>query len=172
MSAFTLPRMKARVCLALAEETEAAHQQLYELLPRFPAPALATGNVETEDNVRGIVCHTTFAIFSYACWLARVRGRLDPAVEQEEKAAFLAHVRAQTDARGFEVASRQASARYYAVLATIDAAELDAEYKSNWGATLSIELMLEHAFAHLVRHRRQLEIHLGVRPLGAVAPAE
>jgi uncharacterized damage-inducible protein DinB len=161
--------MKCRACLALADETEIAREQLYALLPKFSPQALVTGNVETEDNVRGILCHTTFAIFSYACWLARVRGQLDPAVEKQEKAAFLAHVRSQTDAAGFDAASRQASGRYYAVLATIELSELDTEYKSNWGVTLSIELMLEHAFAHLIRHRRQLEVHLGVRPPGTIA---
>lgn len=164
-----LPAMKCRAALALAEETEAARVQLYALLPRFPGAALATGNVETEDNVRGILCHVTFAIFSYGCWLLRVRGRLDPQIEKSEKAAFLAHVRAQTDAAEFDAASRQASERYYAALATVESAELDVEYKSNWGVTLSIELMMEHAFAHLIRHRRQLEVHLGIRPLGTIA---
>lgn len=169
MSRFPIPVMKTRACLALAEETESIREGLYALVSRFPPEALATGNVETEDNVRGIVCHFTATSFSYACWIARVLGRLDPDIEKAEKAAFLAHVRAQTDASGFAAASLRASERYYAVMATLTSEDLEREFTSNWGRTYEIEAMLEHALVHLVRHRRQLEIHLGVRPAGTIA---
>jgi uncharacterized damage-inducible protein DinB len=167
MDSIAIPTMSSRACRAIAEESEAERGRLYDLLGRFRPEALATGNVETEDNVRGILCHVTFAILSYACWLARVRGRLEPEVEKREKAAFLEHVRSQSDAAGFAEASRRASERLYAVMAEIAESELDGEHRSNWGITYSIEAMLEHALVHLMRHRRQLEIHLGLRPGGA-----
>ena len=164
-----LPMMKTRACLALAEETETARRSLYALLTRFPAEALATGDVETEDNVRGIVCHTTFAIFSYSCWIRRVLGRMDPSIEKSEKAAFLARVRAITSATAFEEASRTASAHYYETLADVGGDELDREFPANWGSTMGVETMMEHALVHLIRHRRQLEILLGDRPRGDVS---
>lgn len=164
VTAVPIPRMKTRACLALAEETEAARVALYSLLGAFPPEAFTTGDVETEDNVRGVLCHVTFALRSHACWVARVLGRLDPEEESREKAAFLAHVRAQADAAGFEEASRQAAGRHYAVVATVTEEDLAREFRSNWGVTFAVEAMLEHAVVHLLRHKRQLEIHLGRRP--------
>jgi uncharacterized damage-inducible protein DinB len=159
-----LPLMKSRACLALAEETETARRSLYALLPRFPREALTDGNTETEDNPRGILCHVTFATFSYGCWIRRVRGHLDPGVEKEEKAAFLARVRSLTRAAEFEEASDWASTYYYETLARVEPDELEREFQANWGSTMGVELMMEHALVHLLRHRRQLEILLGDRP--------
>lgn|SRR5512140_2209996 len=163
-----IPLMKMRACLALAEETEAAREDLYSLLPRFPEEALRTGNVETEDNPRGILTHVTSSFFSYACWIDRVLGRLDPGAEKAEKSAFLQEVRGTTTATGFEALSRFAAERYYRALAEITGPEFDMEFKTNWGGTMSIESMLEHALVHLMRHRRQLQVHLGLRPPGEV----
>lgn len=163
MQPLVLPPMRARAGVVLAEEHESARVALYSLLPRFSKEALASGNVDTEDNVRGILCHVTFAIFSYACWLSRVLGRLDPAAEKAEKAAFLARVHAFASAEEFEEGSRHAAARYYAAVAEIAPDDFDKDFKTNWGPMISIEAMLEHALVHLVRHRRQLEIHLGLR---------
>jgi uncharacterized damage-inducible protein DinB len=159
-----LPSMRTRAALALAEENETARRDLYALLNRFPASTIATGNVETEDNVRGILCHVTFSIYSYSCWMRRVRGLLDPAVEKNDKASFLDRVRSLTRGEEFDEASRWASAHYYETLADVKKDELEQEHKSNWGETLSIELMMEHALVHLLRHRRQLQIFLGDRP--------
>jgi len=163
-----LPLMRSRAALALAEETETARRDLYALAPRFPADLLATGNAEVEDNVRGILCHVTFAAYSYSCWMRRVRDLLDPAVEKEEKARFLERVRSLTHADTFEEASRWASTHYYETLAGVGKHELELEAKSNWGETLSVELMMEHALVHLLRHRRQLQILLGDRPQAPV----
>ena len=158
-----LPIMRTRAALALAEENETARHDLYALLTRFPVSTLATGNVETEDNVRGILCHVTSSMYSYSCWIRRVRGLLDPAVEQNDKRAFLDRVRSLTSGEEFEEASRWASEHYYETLADVKKDELEQEHKSNWGETLSIELMMEHALVHLLRHRRQLQIFLGDR---------
>ena len=166
-----LPVMRSRAVLALAEETETARQALYALVPRLPAEALATGNVETEDNVRGIMCHVTFASYSYSCWMRRVRGLLDPAVEKQQKADFLARVRELKQGSEFEEASRWAAAHYYETLAGVGNEELEKEWKSNWGETISTELMMEHALVHLIRHRRQLQIMLGDRPQRPVRDA-
>jgi uncharacterized damage-inducible protein DinB len=163
-----LPRMKSRACLALAEETETERQKLYGLLSRFPDDVFRTGDVKTEDNVRGISCHMTFAIMSYACWLQRVLGRLDLAVEKDQKTAFLARVESLTSADEFEEASRWASEHYYTALSEITDPDHNLEFKANWGSTMAIESMLEHALVHLMRHRRQLEIHLGLRPRGEI----
>jgi len=171
MPRMTIPLMNNYACLALAEETEAARVQLYDLVPRFSKEALTTGDVEKEDNVRGILCHVTGAAFSYACWIARVLGRLDPEQEKKDKAAFLARVRAITDGPGFEEASRSAAERYYSVLSTVTAKELEAVHSTNWGTPMEVECMLEHALVHLLRHRRQLEIHLGIRERGKIAEA-
>jgi uncharacterized damage-inducible protein DinB len=165
----TLPLMRNRACLALAEENETARIAFNDLLPRFPAEAFTTGDVEKEDNVRGILCHVNCASFSYACWIARVLGRLDPAREKEEKAAFFAEVKSLTSASGFEDASRRAAERYYAVLATVTEDELGTAHTTNWGKPMEVESMLEHALVHLMRHRRQLEIHLGLRDPGTIA---
>jgi uncharacterized damage-inducible protein DinB len=165
-----LPVMKCRACLALAEETEAARQELYALLTRFPAEAFKTGNVKTEDNVRGIMCHVTFAIFSYSCWMRRVLGRLDLAVEKEMKAEFLARVESLTTPAELEEASAWASSHFYGALSETVDSELNMEFKSNWGDTLSIEMMMEHALVHLIRHRRQLQVYLGDREQRPVRP--
>ena len=156
--------MRTRAALALAEENETARRDLYALLPRFPASVFATGNVETEDNVRGILCHVTFSAYSYSCWMRRVRGLLDPEIEKKDKAAFLDRVRSLTRGEDFEEASRWAWEHYYETLSEVKKDELEVEYKSNWGETISIELMMEHALVHLIRHRRQLQIFLGDRP--------
>lgn len=42
------------------------------------------------------------------------------------------------------------------------------EFTTNWGETMAVETMMEHALVHLMRHRRQLEIHLGLRPRGVL----
>jgi predicted enzyme related to lactoylglutathione lyase/uncharacterized damage-inducible protein DinB len=165
-----VPPMRASAARALCEENEAARLELYALLPRFPAEAFTTGNVETEDNVRGILCHTTACILSYACWIQRMLGRLDPEREKAEKADFLARVYSLTTPAEFEAASRQATTRYYAVAAELTGPDLEREFQSNWRETLTIELMMEHALVHLLRHRRQLEIHLGLRAPSALVP--
>ncbi len=163
MQTIDMPPMRTRASVVLAEEHESARLALYVLLTRFPKETFTTGDVDTEDNVRGILCHVTFAIFSYATWISRVLGRLDPAVEKEEKAAFLGRVQSFTRAEEFEEGSRLAAARYYASLAEIAPDDFDRDFKTNWGPMISIEAMLEHALVHLIRHRRQLEIHLGMR---------
>src|SRR5262245_6629261 len=159
-----LPLMRTRAALALAEENETARRDLYALLPRFPGASFATGNVETEDNVRGILCHVTFSIYSYSCWMRRVRGLLDPEQEKKDKQDLLERVRSFTRGEEFDEASRWATAHYNETLAGVRKDELEQEYKSNWGETISIELMMEHALVHLLRHRRQLQILLGDRP--------
>jgi uncharacterized damage-inducible protein DinB len=164
-----LPRMRTGAALALAEETETARLELYSLLPRFPADAFTAGDVETVDNVRGILYHVTGASFSYGCWMRRVLGRLDPEVEKKEKEAFLARVRAQSDAAGFQEASQWAIERYYAALAEVTEPELAKVFPSNWGAPYEIESMMEHALVHFMRHRRQLEIFLGLRQRAELA---
>jgi uncharacterized damage-inducible protein DinB len=155
--------MRARASVVLAEEHESARLALVALLSRFPNEAFTTGKVDTVDNVRGIICHVSSANFNYACWISRVLGRLDPAVEQQEKEAFRTRVRSFTSAEEHEEGSGIAAARYYAALAEIAPDDLDRDFKTNWGPMLSIEAMLEHAFAHLIRHRRQLEVLLGMR---------
>jgi uncharacterized damage-inducible protein DinB len=163
-----IPLMKSRACLALAEETETARRSLFALLPRVPEGVFLAGNPETEDNPRGILCHVTFASFSYSCWIRRVLGHLDPGLEKEEKAAFLTRVRSLPRAADFEEASAWASTHYYETLAGVENDELEREFQSNWGATMAVELMMEHALVHLLRHRRQIEILLGDRPQPSV----
>ena len=163
MQPIALPPMRARASVVLAEEHESARLALCALLSRFPKEAFTTGNVDTLDDVRGVMCHVTSVNFSYACWIARVLGRLDPAVEKREKAEFLARVRSFTSAEEHEEGSRVAATRYYAALAEIAPEDFDRDFKTNWGPMISIEAMLEHAFAHLIRHRRQLEVFLGMR---------
>lgn len=155
--------MRARASVVLAEEHESARLALCALLSRFPSEAFATGKADTVDNVRGIISHVTSANFNYACWIARVLGRLDLAVEQQEKDAFRARVRSFTSVAEHEEASRIAATRYYAALAEIAPDDFDRDFKSNWGPMFSIEGMLEHALVHLIRHRRQLEVLLGIR---------
>ena len=163
MQPVVMPPMRARASVVLSEEHESARLALCALLPRFPGEAFATGNVDIEDNVRGIMRHVTNSNFSYACWISRVLGRLDPEVEKQEKAAFLSQIRLLTSAEAFEEGSRVAATRYYAALAEIAPDDFDRDFKSNWGPMFSIEGMLEHALAHLIRHRRQLEVLLGIR---------
>lgn len=158
-----IPPMRARACVVLAEEHESARLSLCALLSRFPKEAFATGKADTEDNVRGIMCHVVSANFNYACWISRVLERLDPDVEKQEKEAFRARVRSFTTAEALEEASRIAATRYYAALAEIAPDDFDRDFKSNWGPMFSIEGMLEHALVHLIRHRRQLEVQLGMR---------
>ena len=163
MQPVVIPPMRARASVVLAEEHESARLAFCALFPRFPIEAFTTGQVDAVDNVRGIVYHVVTVNFSYACWISRVLGRLDFEVEKQEKAAFQARVRSFTSVEAFEEGSRIAAARYYAALAEVAADDLDRDFKTNWGPMISIEAMLEHAFAHLIRHRRQLEVLLGTR---------
>ena len=163
MQPVVLPLMRARASVVLAEEHESARLAFCALFPRFPSDAFTTGKVDTVDNVRGIICHVTSANFNYACWIFRVLGRLDAAIEQQENEAFRARVRSFTSVEEHEEGSRAAATRYYAALAEIVPDDLDRDFKTNWGPMISIEAMLEHAFAHLIRHRRQLEVLLGMR---------
>lgn len=163
-----LPLMTNRAALALAEEHEAERQRLYALLPRFAPEAFTTGNVETEDNIRGILCHVTFATFSYGCWIRRVNGRLEIDVEKARKAEFLARVRGCDSAAAITSASEWGAEHYYAALAEVTGDEMGREFTTNWGETMAVETMMEHALVHLMRHRRQLEIHLGLRPRGVL----
>jgi hypothetical protein len=78
---------------------------------------------------------------------------LDPEVEKQDKAAFLERVRSLVRASEFEEASRWASAHYYETLAGVQKQEMELEFKSNWGETLSIELMMEHVTGERVRPR-------------------
>jgi uncharacterized damage-inducible protein DinB len=164
-----IPLMKNRACLALAEETETARQALYKLVPRFPRETLAAGDPKKEDNVRGILCHVVLAGHSYGCWIRRVLGRLDPDQEKADKKAFRDRVFAITTAEGFDETSRWAIESYYAAMAECSEEDLNREFKTNWGDTLGVEMMMEHALVHLLRHRRQLEIFLGDRERGKTA---
>lgn len=166
-----LPVMNSRPALALAEEHESERRRLYDLLPRFAPDAFEIGNVETEDNLKGILNHVTFAIFSYSAWIRRVLGRLDPAREKEQKAEFLSRVRQITTAPGFVEAADWAARHYCETLAEVTPDELGREFRTNWGETMTVEAMMEHALVHQMRHRRQLEIMLGLRPRGQVRAA-
>ena len=163
-----LPLMTTRAALALAEEHEAERQRLYALLPRFAPGLFTTGDVTTEDNLRGILCHVTFATYSYGRWIHRVNGRLELDVEKAQKAEFLARVQACDSAAAFAEASAWGAGHYYAALADVTAEEMGREFTTNWGETMAVETMMEHALVHLMRHRRQLEILLGDRPRGVL----
>ena len=66
-------------------------------------------------------------------------------------------------AHEFRAAGEEATAAYYRALASVSSDELEMEFKTNWGQTLSVDAMMEHALCHLLRHRRQLQIFLGDR---------
>jgi len=164
-----LPLMKNRACLALAEEMETARAAFYRLLDRFPPEVLAEGNPETEDNVRGIVCHVNRAAFSYGCWIDRVLGRLDTGTEAERKDGFWTRVLSARTAAELRESGEEGAANLYAAMSGVSEDELGREFRTNWGETMAVETMMEHALVHYMRHRRQLEIHLGDRPRGETA---
>lgn len=95
--------------------------------------------------------HPLRACRGYLTWTLEVTGRPDPKVPDPPEPADIA----KQGAAYLKVLER-AWAKHMAWMPgrTLDSFTV---YKSRWGAPMTIEAMLEHAVAHPMRHRFQLE---------------
>ena len=100
-------------------------------------------------SLEALLHHVLRASRGYMTWMCERLGLPDPGIDP---------------APGPEVVAAEADTylehlleRWRPPLQDVEPASLDAEYTTRWGATLSIDAMLEHAVLHPVRHRFQLE---------------
>jgi hypothetical protein len=95
--------------------------------------------------------HPLRACRGYLTWLCEVLHRPDPKVPDPPDADKVA-----SDGAAYLELLRKAWEKHLAWMPnrTLDSLEV---YKSRWGAPMTVEAMLEHAVAHPMRHRFQLE---------------
>ncbi len=139
----------ARALVALHERELRAFVPVWR---RFSATGLSLPATDDEDYLSNehLLLHVLRAAGRYLTWMCRQLGLPDPEVaaapdvsEVAERAdEFMEHV----------------LERWRGALEAVPAARFeDKAYVSNWGAPMTIESMLEHAFTHPARHTFQLE---------------
>ena len=109
------------------------------------------------ENFDVLMFHGLRACRGYLTWLCEVLNRPDPRVPpppDAEKVATQGAAYLKTLAKAWEKHMAWASTR------TLDSPRV---YTSRWGAPMTVEAMLEHAVAHPMRHRFQLEELLAKR---------
>ena len=142
-------RSRAARALVLLHERE-----LRQFLPVWRRAVAASIRLPATDDpdyasLETLLHHVLRASRGYMTWMCDRLGLPDPGIEP---------------APGPEVVAREADrylehllGRWRISLQDVEAARLDEEHTARWGATLSIDSMLEHAVLHPVRHRFQLE---------------
>ncbi|HZW99907.1 MAG TPA: VOC family protein [Trueperaceae bacterium] len=139
----------ARVLIALHEKELRAFLPVWR---RFDASGIQLPRTDDEDYVSNghLLVHVLRASGRYLTWACRQLGLPDPEIAEtpappdaaEHAEEFLEHV----------------LSRWRGALAEVPAERFeDKAYVSNWGAPMTIESMLEHAFTHPARHTFQLE---------------
>ena len=142
-------RSRATRALVLLHERE-----LRPFLPVWHRAAAVRIRLPATDDpdyasLETLLHHVLRASRGYMTWMCERLALPDPGIEP---------------APGPEVVAREADAylehlleRWRTPLQDVEPARLDEEHATRWGATLSIDAMLEHAVLHPVRHRFQLE---------------
>lgn len=142
-------RSRATRALVLLHERE-----LRQLLPVWQRAVAARIRLPATDDpdyasLETLLHHVLRASRGYMTWMCDRLGLPDPGIEP---------------APGPEEVAREVDRyvehlleRWRATLQDLEPARLDEEHTSRWGATLSIDSMLEHAVLHPMRHRFQLE---------------
>jgi hypothetical protein len=142
-------RSRAARALVLLHERE-----LRQFLPVWHRAAAAGTRLPATDDpeyasLETLLHHVLRASRGYMTWTCERLGLPDPGIEPVP---------------GPEVVAREADRylehlleRWRIPLQELEPVRLDEEHATRWGATLSIDSMLEHAVLHPVRHRFHLE---------------
>lgn len=139
---------------ALIDETELATHQLLALVEglddaAFDAPRTDTGELR---SVRAVVEHVLYAAFLYAGLQRRAFGMDElPWTESSAKVVPRATLCAELQAlpgRAWELLADKAN--------WTDDDLCACRMTASWGQTFDLEQLLEHALAHVLRHRRQV----------------
>ena len=144
---------RSRAVLSLVELHEGEMRSFLVLWDRFVASGLplpeAHGD-ESYENKERLLGHVLMAARGYLIrigeWIGRPVSDVDASKDPYE-------VVGRATAFADEVL-----AGYRRHLATITTEELEPQlHKTRWGDLMSVEMLLEHAVVHPMRHRRQLE---------------
>jgi uncharacterized damage-inducible protein DinB len=151
MPAEQLAHYRSRAARALVLLHERELRQLVPVWHRAAAAGIRLPATDDPDyaSLETLLHHVLRASRGYMTWMCERLGLPDPGIEP---------------APGPEVVAREADRylehlleRWWSPLQDVEPARLDEEHTTRWGATLSIDSMLEHAVLHPVRHRFQLE---------------
>ena len=124
------------------------------LLPVWRRAKAAQIRLPTTDDpsyasLDALLHHALRAARGYMTWLCEKLGLPDPGIDPVPEPAEVEREAARYVEHLLE--------RWRLPLADVEEARLDAVHKSRWGTDMSLESMLEHAVAHPLRHRFQLE---------------
>ncbi len=146
--AFKSRGVRALVILQMAEMNElfAVWKKAKQLKIKLPA---------TKDpaytDLDALMRHPLRACRGYLTWLCEVLGRPDPGIPDPPEPANVAK-KGAAYLRTLELAWHKHMA--WMPGEVLDSFDL---YKSRWGAPMNVEAMFEHALAHPMRHRFQLQ---------------
>lgn len=143
---------KSRAVQSLVDLHERELRAFLETWKRFAAAGLpmpeAYGDDDYEDRER-LAGHVFMAARGYLTrigeWVGRPVEDVDASTDKRE---------IMTRAGEFSEGVLAAWRRH---LPAITPEELEPDHKTRWGATMSVETLLEHAVVHPMRHRIQLE---------------
>jgi hypothetical protein len=129
-------------------------QALRGLLPvwqRAKAARVPLPSTKDPDyaSLESLLHHALRAARGYMTWLCEKLGLPDPGIDpapeaprvEQEAARYIEHL----------------LERWRLPLAEVEETRFEAVHKARWGGDMSLESMLEHAVAHPLRHRFQLE---------------
>ncbi len=127
---------------------------LRELLPTWRRAKAADVRLpQTADpdyvSLEALLHHVLRAARGYMTWLCETLGLSDPGIDPAPEPA-----RAEAEAERY---IEHLLERWRLPLAGIEEARFEEPHKTRWGEVRSCEGMLEHALAHPLRHRFQLE---------------
>lgn len=152
-----LTRYRSRAARALVLLHEGELRQFLPVWHRAVAARIPLPVTDDPDyaSLETLLHHVLRASRGYMTWMCDRLGLPDPGIEPApgpdvvagEVDRYLEHL----------------LERWRIPLQGVEPARLDEEHKTRWGATLSIDSMLEHAVLHPVRHRFQLEELLDVQ---------
>lgn len=137
-------------CLA---EYRRAAAEFCDVVERFaPRPFTAERASDDPDTVSPLaICrHVVGSAHGYGNYLRKAAG-LSPE-------PFVERVRGQGDVRpALEAAIRHTEASVAPLRRLPGEEVLRVEFRVSWGPVYNVEILLEHAICHILRHRRQLE---------------
>lgn len=144
---------KSRAVRSLVELHEQEMRRFLDVWDRFVASSAPMPEAHGDESYASretLVTHVVSAARGYLTWIGECVGRPVTDVDAEKDPMRVAP-RARAFAEGVLAAWR----RHFAALA--DAELGPTLFKTRWGEFFCVETMLEHALAHPMRHRIQLE---------------
>lgn len=146
----------ARALVALHEKELRAFVPVWR---RFDASGIRLPATDDEDYLSNehLLLHVLRAAGRYLTWVCRQLGLPDPQIAEAPGTDYIS-------ARAEEFLEHVLS-RWRVALTQVPADRFeDKAYVANWGAPMTIESMLEHAFTHPARHSFQLEELMARQP--------